>query len=135
MSKKCSMSVHEQVRERDGHKCVCCGSPKSGIDGPKHDVHRLIPGSPYALSGCVTLCKSCHGHMPRDGHMLMFTPYKGVFGVAITRMSPEAEVVIEKIRKIIEEHGKDDKFLAVYFGIDKKEMKTRRPPKKTLVVD
>jgi hypothetical protein len=31
------------------------------VDGRRLDVHRLTPGSPYSVEGCVTLCRACHG--------------------------------------------------------------------------
>lgn len=59
--------VKYHVRERDGHKCVDCGSePGAGDNWP---VHRLVPGSPYTLEGCVTVCYKCHArrHMVLRG--------------------------------------------------------------------
>src|SRR5215213_5109851 len=60
-------AVKRAVRQRDG-RCLQCGvtaeeyRQKTGIE---LDVHRLIPGSKYALEGCVTLCKECHKSKPR----------------------------------------------------------------------
>jgi hypothetical protein len=58
-----SLSVKALVRFRDGNRCVDCHT--SGTDylvrtGRLLDVHRLIPGSTYSVSGCVTVCRLCH---------------------------------------------------------------------------
>lgn len=34
--------------------------------GKKLDVHRVVPGSPYTVDGCVTLCRECHGPKPKS---------------------------------------------------------------------
>lgn len=57
------LDIKAAVRARDGHKCVDCGL--SGVEYFRShhrllDVHRLIPGSVYAVADCVTVCKKCH---------------------------------------------------------------------------
>jgi hypothetical protein len=55
--------IKAAVRQRDGGQCVDCGarvSPRKDGRATKLDVHRLVPGSPYAFAGCVTVCRSCH---------------------------------------------------------------------------
>lgn len=46
------LTIKDCVRARDGHKCVDCGMPQDrhiAEQGRRLDVHRLIPGSKYAL--------------------------------------------------------------------------------------
>lgn len=65
-----SLYVKAAVRERDGYKCVDCGkTSEQAIEetGRELHVHRLEPGSEYALIGCVTVCKKCHGIRHRKG--------------------------------------------------------------------
>lgn len=53
----------EEVRSRDGGKCVSCGCSNSEHrlrTGRQLDVHRKSPGSEYTLEGCETLCRRCH---------------------------------------------------------------------------
>lgn len=60
--------IKEQVRERDGYRCVECGMTQE-MHVIKHgrvlDVHRTTPGSYYTLEGCETLCRPCHRLKPR----------------------------------------------------------------------
>lgn len=58
-----SDTIREQVRERDGRRCVDCGMTSEQsveVYGKELDVHRLVRGSAYTLAGCVTVCRSCH---------------------------------------------------------------------------
>jgi transcriptional regulator with XRE-family HTH domain len=71
MSKPTQAQIKAAVRARDGWRCVECG--RANDDelrecGRSLDVHRLTPGSPYSVAGCVTLCKSCHGSKPKHAH-------------------------------------------------------------------
>lgn len=53
----------DRVRQRDGHKCTKCGISQEQyqkVSGRRLDVHRLVPGSPYTMEGCITVCKGCH---------------------------------------------------------------------------
>jgi hypothetical protein len=60
--------VKEIIRLRDRLRCTHCG-----LDEQQHlqrygrtlEVHRVEPGSAYALEGCVTVCQKCHGPLPR----------------------------------------------------------------------
>jgi 5-methylcytosine-specific restriction endonuclease McrA len=62
-------AVKRAVRERDGMRCVSCGmSNAEHLEryGRILDVHRLTPGSLYAVDEtCQTLCRPCHGPQPR----------------------------------------------------------------------
>jgi len=61
--------LKKSVRTRDHHCCRRCGMSRTdhlarwrkGLE-----VHRIIPGSPYSLDGCITLCKSCHARSARS---------------------------------------------------------------------
>lgn len=58
------------VRKRDGFKCVQCGMTSEesrAVYGKDLDVHRVTPGSPYAVDeSCVTICVRCHGPKPKS---------------------------------------------------------------------
>lgn len=56
------------VRERDEYACVHCGMTSDehiSIYNRQLDVHRKMPGSLYSLDGCETVCKACHGGLPK----------------------------------------------------------------------
>jgi hypothetical protein len=60
--------VKPAVRRRDGMRCTQCGMTNDQhMDkyGWSLEVHRLTPGSPYTVEGCVTLCRKCHGRIPK----------------------------------------------------------------------
>lgn len=57
------------VRHRDGYRCQQCGmSAREHVQKYRKnlDVHRVVPGSPYTVKGCVTLCRACHGPQPKS---------------------------------------------------------------------
>lgn len=63
------LEIKDAVRTRDGYRCTECGLPNGdhiALTGRALEVHRLQPGSPYTVEGCVTLCRSCHGPKPRS---------------------------------------------------------------------
>src|SRR5262245_13340311 len=63
--------IKEAVRARDDYRCTECGMTVTdhlAITGRTLEVHRLVPGSPYTLEGCITLCRRCHGPKPRRPH-------------------------------------------------------------------
>jgi hypothetical protein len=62
------LRIKAAVRERDGYRCTDCGMTNDehlARHGKSLHVHRLVPGSRYAISGGVTLCYSCHSTKPR----------------------------------------------------------------------
>jgi 5-methylcytosine-specific restriction endonuclease McrA len=61
-------SIKAAVRARDGNRCTGCGIGEADhrqIHGRGLEVHRTAPGSAYSVDGCVTLCRTCHGQMPK----------------------------------------------------------------------
>ena len=61
--------VKVAVRERDGYCCTLCGMTNDesiSQFGKQLDVHRNIPGSYYTIGGCITVCRTCHGPLPRS---------------------------------------------------------------------
>lgn len=63
------VEVKEAVRERDGYRCIHCGITAEAhleLTGKTLEVHRLTPGAPYTVEGCVTLCKACHTRQPKS---------------------------------------------------------------------
>lgn len=50
--------IKRQVKERDGHACVWCGSTKNlEVD----HIVRYVDGGPNTLENLRTLCYPCHG--------------------------------------------------------------------------
>jgi hypothetical protein len=63
------LQIKAAVRARDGHRCTECGMTAAEHRqryGRTLDVHRLEPGKPYTIDGCLTLCRKCHGPKPRS---------------------------------------------------------------------
>jgi hypothetical protein len=59
--------IKAAVRARDG-RCTECGMSNEehvSLCGKQLHVHRVQPGSPYSLEGCVSLCKNCHARAPK----------------------------------------------------------------------
>lgn len=52
--------VREAVEERDGHKCIFCGSHEAR--GEAHYINRSQGGLGIE-SNIVTVCRKCHGEM------------------------------------------------------------------------
>lgn len=62
------LRVKAAVRERDSYCCTKCGMSVQchySLYGKNLQVHRIDPGSEYALNGCVTLCYPCHAKEPK----------------------------------------------------------------------
>lgn len=58
------LKIKAAVWERDGNRCTKCGTTDEQHReqyGKALDVHRATPGTFYAVDGCVTLCRPCHG--------------------------------------------------------------------------
>lgn len=67
--RRTASEVRTLVRHRDGYRCRLCGMTARDHFrkyNKKLDVHRLTPGSRYTLRGCITVCRSCHGPLPRS---------------------------------------------------------------------
>lgn len=61
--------IKAAIRERDGMKCVKCGMTNDDHIiqfGGLLEVHRIAPGGRYVPENCKTLCKTCHGPMPKS---------------------------------------------------------------------
>lgn len=61
--------IKRTVRERDGRRCTKCrlsSGDHFALTGRQLDVHRITPGSAYSVEGCITLCRRCHGPMPKS---------------------------------------------------------------------
>ncbi len=65
--------IKSTVKERDGYRCQDCGiSEEQHIRDRQNrglEVHRVIPGSPYSVAGCITLCLACHDKRPTERHV------------------------------------------------------------------
>jgi hypothetical protein len=62
-------AIKEAVRARCGNVCGKCGMTNARhreVYGVRLHVHRLNPGSPYAVAGCVLRCFACHGSEPKS---------------------------------------------------------------------
>lgn len=65
--KKVGKTLREAVFERDGHKCLRCGSDES------LQVDHILPqscGGPHILENLRTLCRSCNAARPVQGQKL-----------------------------------------------------------------
>jgi 5-methylcytosine-specific restriction endonuclease McrA len=65
------LRIKAAVRKRDGFCCTMCGMTNEEhrkTHGQQLEVHRLVPGSLYAIPGCATVCKGCHKDLPRSRH-------------------------------------------------------------------
>lgn len=66
--KKVGKTVREAVFERDGYKCVRCGSDE------KLQVDHILPqscGGPHVIENLRTLCQSCNAARPVQGEALI----------------------------------------------------------------
>jgi hypothetical protein len=57
------------IRTRDGYRCLLCGMTEVNHQiayGRALHVHRIVPGSEYAMEGCETLCEECHAVRHRE---------------------------------------------------------------------
>lgn len=74
-----TVEIKEQVRARDGYKCVKCGLTQEefarrqrlalgnrSICMERLHVHRRVQDGEYSLENCETLCPSCHSKQRRD---------------------------------------------------------------------
>lgn len=67
--------VKALVRERDGYKCARCGMTNDqhiAEYGRALDVHRVVPDVNYQPYWCITLCRPCHGKMPKRIEQVVF---------------------------------------------------------------
>jgi cytochrome c553 len=84
------------------------------------DVHRIVPGSKYAVDDCATLCRVCHGPQPKSRRgsrpiqsiRVSAEFYKRLKIAAIFRKMKPSEYVIKKLEHIVEE---DVQALVAYF--------------------
>lgn len=62
------LEIKAAVRKRDGYACTRCGMNRAQHFAHYErdlDVHRVTPGSEYTMEGCITVCRSCHGPLPK----------------------------------------------------------------------
>lgn len=127
------MDVRDAVRKRDGYRCVCCKRKSSANDGRAHDVHRIFPGGNYVLGNCITLCRGCHAYMPKKPEQLIWSTYKGIFGVFVGRTCKKSEKLIAEIRKLIHSYRDETSEVGVFImGVDDKEWETGKVPKQLI---
>lgn len=122
------LSVKKNVRERDNFKCRKCGINQNNHREETSrdlDVHRLIPGMLYHEDWCVTLCRECHGQMPRDCEALVFGNCEdtGIFLVYFNLFHPEDCALYERLkadatRNQIEAEAIVKKLLFRHYGLD-----------------
>lgn len=93
--------IKQTVRARDGYCCTNCGTTQ--VDhlrehGTILHVHRTVPGEPYRVESCVTLCRFCHNHLPRT------SPFKGhVVTTATPRIKHGTVKVDREVRPLVAE--------------------------------
>ena len=63
LRKECDTRFAQAVKDRDGWKCVMCGS--THVVQAAHLISRRYHATRWLMANCVTLCRSCHlkGHM------------------------------------------------------------------------
>lgn len=67
------LALKAAIRLRDRMQCVDCqltNDESRQRSGRCLDVHRLKPGSPYSMAGCVTVCRGCHRKRHRKPKMV-----------------------------------------------------------------
>lgn len=121
--------LKDDVRARDGYRCTKCGMTADEHRrryGKTLDTHRIVPGSPYTMEGCQTLCKPCHRLMPKSRWGSSPTPTvhiytetynlakgaAGLMGVSVTEflrnaVRPAAEKVIAQAARGIKKGDKE----------------------------
>lgn len=102
-----NVEIKAVVRFRDDYRCTECGmSQRTHLRrfGRQLDVHRMIPGSRYAIADgvCTTLCRPCHERKPRK------PPAASVTG---------EEALRELLRRAIRESGYSLRKLARLTGV------------------
>lgn len=90
--------VRTIVRHRDGYQCRLCGMTARSHwkrYRRKLDVHRLVPGSRYTIRGCITVCRPCHGPLPKSSSKSR--PGGGQRGAPVSvYLSPELNIALER---------------------------------------
>ncbi len=131
-------SIKADVRKRDGFCCTSCGMTNNehlAQYGKQLDVHRVKPGQPYTLAGCVTLCRSCHGSRPKrqpgernlayPGRRLVSFSAPDEFADHLTRVAHTLGMDLANfIRLVLSSHLSEYEKRAA--GIH--EARTKRPP-------
>jgi hypothetical protein len=112
--------IKTSVRERDGYRCVDCGMGHQlhrEQFGRGLQVHRLAPGSPYTIEGCITLCRPCHemrhaeqSRQPRPGR-------KGTRSTAGWKAVKVHPNNYERLREIASRYGGHDILTALAVAI------------------
>lgn len=129
--------VRSAVRQRDGRRCTECGmSNEAHVEkyGRSLEVHRLIPGGPYSLGNCVTLCIVCHGPKPRSPRGLPVPRELAVKIKAVVRSSGESAsaYVARLLSPLIEAdwaklpRGRPEPPSLTYFGRRLRELRIAR---------
>lgn len=96
------LQIKAAVRERDGLRCVKCGMTNFEhilTTGRQLDVHRVDPGSEYAVEGCITVCRACHGSepkLPRGEGQRRIAEVTGWFPIKVT-LRPRIAAQLEKL--------------------------------------
>lgn len=109
------LQIKAAVRERDGHRRTRCGMTEEAHRerfGRALEVHRQEPGSDYAVdSSCVTVCKPCHGTLPRRprgtvGFVRLKKPFVRILArLAEQRFSTITGLANQAVREYLEREG------------------------------
>jgi predicted amidophosphoribosyltransferase len=100
--------VKALVRHRDGYRCQECGmTARQHVRRYRRtlDVHRIVPGSPYTVDGCMTICRRCHGDKPKAAPgVTSDRPYyamslRGPVAEAVRRYAVENDLPISTVMK------------------------------------
>ncbi len=105
--------IKRLVRKRDGYRCTSCG-----MTTQEHlekydcvlDVHRVVPGSEYAVEGCLTLCQSRHDQRHRGPVFPLPNGVQGATGLA------------SQLKDYIRESGQSLRELSKNSGVDRGQL-------------
>jgi len=113
------LKIKAAVRERDGYRCRQCGCTQEQHlqqHGRILEVHRLAPGAPYSVDGCVTLCRICHGPKRRSARystgairlQLDRDLVKQLHIISILEQTTPAAIIAELIKDYVSAWNRDD---------------------------
>lgn len=87
--------VRQAVEERDGHKCIFCGSYDAR--GEAHFLGRA-QGGLGVEENLITVCRRCHGEMDNGKHIKLYREKAKAYLQSIYPDWDESKLVYDKWR-------------------------------------